>query len=65
MTLHALRVTVGDEAFFRTLRQWAVRHKDATGTTAQFVELAEETAGRQLDALFHAWLYGTTRPPRP
>ncbi len=65
MTLHALRITVGDEAFFRVLREWAVRYKDGTATTAQFVELAEEVAGRQLDALFHAWLYGTTRPPRP
>jgi len=65
MTLHALRVTVGDEAFFRILPEWASRKQDSSATTDEFIALAEEISGRQLDQLFQDWLYGTQRPPRP
>jgi aminopeptidase N len=65
MALEALRMTVGDDSFFRILKDWAAREKDSSATTAQFVALAEEISGRQLDTLFQQWLYGTTRPPRP
>ncbi|MGE5830930.1 MAG: M1 family metallopeptidase [Micromonosporaceae bacterium] len=65
MTLQALRMTVGDPAFFQILRDWAAQRRNATATTAQFIALAEQVSGRSLDALFQAWLYGTTRPPRP
>jgi aminopeptidase N len=65
MTLQALRVTVGDAAFFQILRTWAGQRRNANATTAQFIALAEQVSGRQLDALFQAWLYGTTRPPLP
>ena len=65
MTLHALRKTVGDEAFFRILPEWASRKKNSTGTTLEFVALAEEISGQELDKLFHDWLYSPKRPPRP
>ncbi|MBX6751424.1 MAG: M1 family metallopeptidase [Micromonosporaceae bacterium] len=65
MTLHALRRTVGDEAFFRILPEWASRQKDTTGTTMEFIALAEEISGQELDQLFHDWLYSPKRPPRP
>jgi aminopeptidase N len=65
MTLHALRVTVGDSDFFQILREWAARKKDGVATTAEFVALAEEISGEPLDQLFQDWLYGTVRPPRP
>ncbi|GAA2708562.1 M1 family metallopeptidase [Micromonospora olivasterospora] len=65
MTVHALRGTVGDAAFFEILRTWAADRRDGNATTADFVALAEQVAGRQLDVLFDAWLYGTERPPRP
>ncbi len=65
MTVHALRVSVGDEAFFRILRTWAQEQRDATGTTTEFVELAERVSGKQLDKLFDAWLYGTEKPATP
>jgi aminopeptidase N len=65
MTLQALRMTGGDDTFFAILRQWAARGKDSNGTTAQFVALADQVSGRQLDPLLHDWLYGTVRPPRP
>jgi len=65
LTLGALRATVGDDAFFTILKQWAARKKDSTGTTPEFIALAQEISGKQLGQLFHDWLYGTTKPPLP
>ncbi len=65
MTLHALRVTVGDDAFFKILQAWAVEKRDANATTPDFIAVAERVSGKQLDDLFQAWLFGTVRPPRP
>ena len=65
MTLHALRVAVGDKAFFEILKTWAAEKRDGIATTAEFVALAERVSGKQLDALFDAWLYGTKKPALP
>ncbi|MEV1321711.1 M1 family metallopeptidase [Micromonospora arborensis] len=65
MTLHALRVAVGDEAFFEIVKTWAAEKRNGTATTAEFVALAERISGKQLDALFDAWLYGTKKPALP
>jgi aminopeptidase N len=62
MTLHVLRLAVGDRTFFRILRGWA-RHKAVgNGTTEQFIAFAEKLSGRQLDQLFKNWLYTPGRP---
>ncbi|MEH0828243.1 MULTISPECIES: M1 family metallopeptidase [unclassified Micromonospora] len=65
MTVHALRVAVGDPAFFRILKTWAAEKRNGNATTAEFVALAERVSGKQLDRLFDAWLRGTDRPPTP
>ncbi|MEV7331740.1 M1 family metallopeptidase [Micromonospora sp. NPDC093244] len=65
MTLHALRVAVGDKAFFEIVKAWAADKRNGTATTAEFVALAERVSGKQLDPLFDAWLYGTKRPVQP
>jgi aminopeptidase N len=65
MTLHAVRLTIGEEAFYQLLRSWAADHRDGNVTTGQFIAAAEKVSGKDLDALFQAWLYGTTQPPRP
>jgi aminopeptidase N len=65
MTLHALRVTIGDQKFAAVLRQWAGRNQNAPATTADLVALAEKVSGRQLDALFDAWLYTAGKPASP
>jgi aminopeptidase N len=62
MTLHQLRRTVGDEAFFAILRQWAADHRHGTGTTAEFTALAEKISGKDLAGLFAAWLSTPSRP---
>lgn len=65
MALHALREEIGDEAFFRVLREYVARHAGGNVTTADFVAVAEEIAERDLDALFDAWLYAERTPPPP
>jgi aminopeptidase N len=64
MTLHALRVRIGDQRFFELLRAWAATQSGDTVTTPEFVALAERIAGEQLDALFGQWLF-TARKPAP
>jgi aminopeptidase N len=65
MTLHVLRATIGDRAFFTVLRRWAARDEQRPATTAQFVALAERVSGRRLDALFDTWLYTAGKPALP
>jgi len=65
MTLQALRLTIGDDAFFTVLRRWAARDQHRPATTAQLLALAEHVSGRQLDALFDAWLYTAGKPALP
>jgi aminopeptidase N len=62
MTVHQLRLAIGDDAFFELLRTWAETHKYGNGNTAQFQALAEQISGQDLDALFTTWLYTPSRP---
>ena len=61
MTLHALRQTIGDDAFFRLLKDWIAAHAGGNVTIAQFTALAEQISGRELDAFFRIWLYTKTQ----
>ena len=65
MTLHALRLTVGDEAFFEILREYADRFAYSNAATEDFVVIAEEISGRELAELFESWLYGESVPEFP
>ncbi|WP_344738849.1 M1 family metallopeptidase [Microbacterium awajiense] len=62
-TLHALRVQVGDEAFFEGAKLWVERYDDSTGSAADFEEIFEEVSGQDLDEFFEIWLYGQEKPP--
>ena len=63
MALQALRQAVGADAFFEILQTWAADRADMTGTTDQFVTVAETVSGMQLDDLFDEWLLTPHRPP--
>ncbi len=65
MTLQVLREEIGDAAFWKLIRQWTKRQGGGHGTTEEFVALAEQVSGRQLDALFDEWLFTTGRPELP
>ena len=56
MTLQALRMQVGDTAFFKILTEWTKRYAGGTVTTAQFIALSEEISHQDLGDLFDAWL---------
>jgi aminopeptidase N len=62
LTLHALRRTVGDDAFFALLAAWVAAHTGGSVTTEEFRSFAGEQTGADLDRLFDAWL---TRPELP
>ncbi|MFB2580480.1 M1 family aminopeptidase [Herbiconiux sp. P15] len=62
MTLHALRTEVGDEAFFALAQSWASSNAGGTVGTADFVEFAEQSTGRDLDDLFDTWIFSTEKP---
>ncbi|AEG45490.1 M1 family metallopeptidase [Isoptericola variabilis] len=62
-TLHALRLEVGDEAFFAGARLWVERFGGSAATTQDFQALYEEVSGLDLDAFFDTWLYAPAKPP--
>ena len=61
-TLHALRVKIGDDAFFDLARTWLERFGGGTASTQDFAELSEEVSGQDLDAFFEAWVYTPAKP---
>jgi aminopeptidase N len=65
LTLHALRRTVGDEVFFAILRQWVAERHHSTGTTQEFIAVAESVSGRDLQRLFESWLWRPELPKLP
>jgi aminopeptidase N len=64
LMLHALRRTVGDDAFFDTLRRWTRDHAYGNASFPQFEALAAEVSGKDLKGFFDAWAHGTTIPPK-
>lgn len=64
-TLHALRLRVGDDAFFAGSRTWLTTYDDGTATTADFEAVFEAASGQDLGAFFTTWLRTPARPPLP
>ncbi|WP_051172414.1 M1 family metallopeptidase [Microbacterium indicum] len=65
LTLHALRLTIGDDAFFAVLRAWTERFRHATATPRDFIAVAEEESGSALAPLFGRWLDRAPLPALP
>lgn len=65
VTLHALRLRLGDDAFFQTLRAYTERYRHANADTDDFIAVAEAVSGDELDPFFDAWLYQPALPPIP
>ncbi|MFD9793478.1 M1 family metallopeptidase [Streptomyces sp. NPDC059070] len=62
LMLHALRRTVGDDAFFSTLGRWTGEHAYGNASFPQFEALAGRVSGKDLKGFFDAWVHGTTLP---
>lgn len=56
--LHMLRWEIGDQAFFKLLREYFKLYKYKNASTADFRELAESVSGKKLDKFFEQWVYG-------
>ena len=65
LTVHALRLMLGDEGFFALVTAWTARYRHATAETSDFVGMATEAAGRPLDDFFRAWLERPELPRLP
>lgn len=62
LTLHALRLELGDDDFFEVLRTYTERFKHSTASTADFISVAEEISGLDLAQFFDDWLYSRPVP---
>ncbi len=65
LTLHALRLEVGDDAFFEILKTYAGRFAYQNATTSDFITIAEEISGESLKFFFDGWLYAPFIPDIP
>jgi len=62
LTAHALRLAIGDAAFFALARDWTTRYANGNAATVDFMRLAEDVSGQDLDGLFDAWLFELALP---
>ena len=66
LTLHALRLTIGDSAFFEILTSWTQKKRSSVASTAEFLEHAAAVVpAAPLHELFDAWLYQLALPELP
>ena len=56
LTLHALNVELGDTMFFRLLRTYIGRFSGRSASTADFIRVASDIAGRDLEPFVRSWL---------
>lgn len=56
-TLHALRLNLGDETFFRAIRTYYDRYQFSNATTDNFIAVIDEVASIDSQDFFRAWLY--------
>ncbi len=62
MTLHALRLRIGDRTFFRLLKTWVGKHERGNATIPEFIALAERLSRQNLRAFFDEWLFTAAKP---
>lgn len=60
--LHMLRCRLGDEAFFKGLRDYYNAHRDANATTEDLRGAFEKASGKSLREFFARWVYGGGHP---
>lgn len=60
--LHMLRSSLGDELFFRGIRDYYNAHKNATATTEDLRAALEKASGKDLKGFFQRWIYDSGHP---
>lgn len=54
---HLLRVEMGDEAFWKGLKDYTQKYWGKSVTTADFQKTMEKSSGKDLSAFFNKWVY--------
>ena len=65
LALHAVRLTVGDEAFFDLLAGWVAEHARGSVTTEDFLAFADARTGAPVADLLEPWLRDEELPELP
>lgn len=65
LAVHALRVEMGDDAFFTLLKQWPATWGGKVARWTDFEAAVSTAAGRDLTPFLNAWFRGTTVPDEP
>ena len=60
--LHMLRSNLGDEVFFRGIRNYYEAHKNSVATTENLRAALEKASGKDLDWFFKRWVYDSGHP---
>ncbi|HYM12935.1 MAG TPA: M1 family aminopeptidase [Bryobacterales bacterium] len=56
MVLHMLRYVIGDDAFFKAVKQFAQNYAWKSATTADFEKIASAASGKSLQFFFVEWI---------
>ncbi|PWD51804.1 hypothetical protein C8046_15285 [Serinibacter arcticus] len=62
LAVHALRLELGDEAFFTLLERWATEKADQNVSFSDFEDLVDDVAGRDVSGFMTAWFRSTGVP---
>jgi hypothetical protein len=62
MTLHALRLRIGDNEFFHLLKEWIDKKEGGNATIPEFIALAEKLSHQNLQSFFNEWLFTAAKP---
>ena len=65
LTLHALRLEVGDAVFFEILRTYYDQFKFGNARVEDFMRVSEDVYGQSLELFFRGWLYEPLVPDIP
>lgn len=65
LTVHALRLALGDDEFFSFTRSWLAENRYGNVSTEAFLTGVSEVGGREAQAVVRDWLFGEDLPPIP
>lgn len=63
--LHALRLKVGDKVFFDIMKTYYDRFKYSNAATTDFISVASEVSGQDLQEFLNHWLLDVKVPAKP
>ncbi|MEC3977932.1 M1 family metallopeptidase [Amycolatopsis sp. H20-H5] len=62
LALHALRNTIGQQAFDKVIKTWNRLNHDGNASMPEFQRYTERVAHMNLQGFFDAWIYGNAKP---